>query len=703
MENLWSDSKAAEYVDKYGKQCGEDLALRTYLTSLIGRCDDPVLNGGGSASIKTSVSNILGESKPVIFVKSGWREIAKAGPEAYTGFDLDYLKRLGVLPDLADESLLHELYSHQIDSPDPAAAAETLAHALIPSKFVDCIHNGAILAITNQEGGENISREVLGPDVLLLQYALPIFKFAAAAAAAFAKPSDSKAMIWMNRGLVCWGDTAHESYLTAVDLVTKAEQFLAKHAVHFFPAGKTIPIQEAEKRFDTVAPILRGLLAKPTENPDWPHERCILRPLITREVLELLDSPRGKELCLSSPLALDHLASTGIFPLWIDNPPFGDENQLGSHIAQALKDFSAFHETDTSRSAASTSQNWRPLDSRPRIVLMPGVGIISAAEDAAMADAARDIAHHTLAVKKLIASMRGNYSGMAEADLVDLERRGVQRHSRQKGPKLPLAREVALITGAAGAIGSGIAKELLEQGCHVAVTDLPGKNLDDLLEELFPVYGPRIIGVPLDVTDVDSVSGGFCQVIRAWGGIDLIVINQGIAHVSQLTELNLANFKTLAKINTEGTLLILSEAGKHFKSQNTGGDIVLVSTKNVFSPGANFGAYSATKAAAHQLARIASLEFAPLGVRVNMVAPDAVFSEGRRKSGLWQTVGPDRARARGLNPDALEEFYRHRNLLKSRVTARHVAKAVLFFATHQTPTTGATIPVDGGLPDATPR
>jgi NAD(P)-dependent dehydrogenase (short-subunit alcohol dehydrogenase family) len=181
------------------------------------------------------------------------------------------------------------------------------------------------------------------------------------------------------------------------------------------------------------------------------------------------------------------------------------------------------------------------------------------------------------------------------------------------------------------------------------------------------------------------------------------VINQGIAHVSPLTEVNVAAFKKLAKVNTEGTLLILAEAGRHFKAQNTGGDIVLVSTKNVFSPGANFGAYSATKAAAHQLARIASLEFAPLGVRVNMVAPDAVFSEGRRKSGLWQTVGPDRARARGLNPDALEEFYRNRNLLKSRVTASHVAKAVLFFATHQTPTTGATIPVDGGLPDATPR
>jgi len=94
---------------------------------------------------------------------------------------------------------------------------------------------------------------------------------------------------------------------------------------------------------------------------------------------------------------------------------------------------------------------------------------------------------------------------------------------------------------------------------------------------------------------------------------------------------------------------------------------------------------------------------AEIGVRVNMVAPDAVFAHGDRKSGLWAEVGPDRMRARGLDEKGLEEYYRQRNLLKITVTAQHVAKAVLFFATRQTPTTGATLPVDGGLPDATPR
>jgi NAD(P)-dependent dehydrogenase (short-subunit alcohol dehydrogenase family) len=100
---------------------------------------------------------------------------------------------------------------------------------------------------------------------------------------------------------------------------------------------------------------------------------------------------------------------------------------------------------------------------------------------------------------------------------------------------------------------------------------------------------------------------------------------------------------------------------------------------------------------------VASLELAPLGVRVNMVAPDAVFGEGDSCSGLWETVGPELMRARGLEGEDLEEHYRMRNLLKARVTPRHVANAVLFFASRMTPTTGATLPVDGGLPDATPR
>jgi len=267
----------------------------------------------------------------------------------------------------------------------------------------------------------------------------------------------------------------------------------------------------------------------------------------------------------------------------------------------------------------------------------------------------------------------------------------------------PLKDKVALITGAAGAIGYAVAQALLENGCRLAATDLAGKKLDDFIADLKEIGGERVIGVPIDVTDKASVTNGFQSVIDSWGKINIVVINAGIALVSTLIEMDIEAFRKLEKVNVEGTLLTLAEAGRRFIKQAAGGDIIIMSTKNVPSPSAGFGAYSATKAACHQLGRIASLEFAQYDVRVNMVAPDAVFSEGKYKSGLWETVGADRMKARGIDEKQLQEYYRNRNLLKASVTGRDVANAVLFFATRQAPTTGATIPVDGGLPDATPR
>ena len=270
--------------------------------------------------------------------------------------------------------------------------------------------------------------------------------------------------------------------------------------------------------------------------------------------------------------------------------------------------------------------------------------------------------------------------------------------------------KVAIVTGAAGAIGAGICKALLLNGCRVAAADVARDRLDELVEELRATvsgtgseHEDRVRGVQMDVTEEQSVAAGFEEVGSAWGKVDIVVVNAGIALVASLMEMDVDDFRRLEKVNIEGTLLTIREAGRRMCAQGTGGDIVLTSTKNVFSPGAQFGAYSATKAAAHQLGRIASLEFAPHDIRVNMVSPDAVFGDGERRSGLWATVGPSRMKARGLDEAGLEEYYRERNLLKARVTARHVANAVLFFVTRQTPTTGATIPVDGGLPDATPR
>jgi NAD(P)-dependent dehydrogenase (short-subunit alcohol dehydrogenase family) len=263
--------------------------------------------------------------------------------------------------------------------------------------------------------------------------------------------------------------------------------------------------------------------------------------------------------------------------------------------------------------------------------------------------------------------------------------------------------KIALVTGAAGAIGYGICEVLLENGAIVVATDLPGAKLNAFADDLEQLAPGKSIGLPMDVTDVDSVAKTLDETYAKYGQLDILVHNAGIAHVSKIVDMDIERFQFLEKVNVDGTLIVLKEAGRRMIEKNKGGDIVIMSTKNVPSPSAGFGAYSCTKAACHQLGRIASLEFAPHNIRVNMIAPDAVFSEGKYKSGLWELVGEDRMKARGINEKELHEYYRNRNLLKAAVTGRHVANAVLYFVSRQSPTTGATIPVDGGLPDATLR
>jgi NAD(P)-dependent dehydrogenase (short-subunit alcohol dehydrogenase family) len=221
--------------------------------------------------------------------------------------------------------------------------------------------------------------------------------------------------------------------------------------------------------------------------------------------------------------------------------------------------------------------------------------------------------------------------------------------------------------------------------------------------ELDPKGKGTAAALVMDVTDEASVHAGMDEVCRLYGGLDVLVLNAGIAHVSPLLDLEGAALRRVVDVNFHGYFNVLQAAARLMKRQSLGGNVIVNSSKNVFAPGADFGAYSASKAAGHQLAKVAAMELAPFGIRVNLINADAVFGNAARPSGLWQEVGPARAKSRGLDPAELQDFYRQRNLLKATVTPEHVGNAVVFFATNQTPTTGATLPVDGGVAEAFPR
>ena len=689
-------------VEQYAGRVGEALALRTYTSRLLGSEPALVLHGGGNASVKATWRTVLGEQVPAIFVKASGFDMATIEPEGHPALDLSYLRRLRALASLDDDTMVNEIRTHLFDHRNPTPSIETLVHAFLPGTYIDHSHADAILTLTNQRGGRQLVHDACGPHLVVLDYVEPGFQLALAAAAAVQAVPEAVGLVLMKHGLITWGESARSSYEAHLDTVSRAEAFVRSRA----RKGATVfvsptAVRDARERWATLAPVVRGQLASPTGQNDCPWDRVVLAPQIDDEVIGILASEGAKTAHVTPPLTADHLIRTKSVPLWVDVAGSGEPAAVTAQIRTAIQEYGAAYEAYVARHRDQMQAGLAEFDSLPRVVLLPGVGAIGAGRDVHAATVARDIAVQSLRVKSAVASM-GTYEGLSERELFLMEYRGVQ-HAKLGGGGGALAGRVALISGAAGAIGAGIARGLMEHRCHVAVTDLAGERLDSLARDLNQAFPAHAIAVPMDVTDPASVAAAFRRVSLEWGGVDLVIVNAGIAHVSPLTSMDLDTFRRLERVNIDGTLLVLAEAGRHFAWQATGGDIVLVSTKNVFAPGAGFGAYSATKAASHQLARISSLELADIDVRVNMVSPDAVFGEGARRSGLWAEVGPDRMKARGLDEAGLEEYYRTRNLLKAKVTARHVANAVMYFATRQSPTTGSTIPVDGGLPDSTPR
>ena len=703
MENLWSESAAEGVLQQYSERWGEDLALRTYSARLLGSQSALVLHGGGNTSVKCTKKNIFGEAQEVLFVKASGCDLSSVFPGEHVGVRADELRRLLLLDNLNDKQLATELRRELLRCEDPLPSIETLVHAVISDRFVDHTHADAILILSNQPGGEDLVREALGEDTPIVPYVVPGFELAKTVMKAREQHPEATGMIWMRHGVITWGSTARESYTRMIDLVSRAETFIEERATHELIPESGTSLQIARARLSQVAPMLRGRLAGWSGSSDRPLQRVVLIPLITKDVLRVVDSHRGREIAVSPPLTTDHLIRLKPLPLWIDDPDYEDDERLAHQIDLAVSEYQATYQEYFTRHADTLTDSSEPIDPCPRVVLLPGIGALCAGRDHAAAAVTRDIMAQTLSAKEYIVKMGSTYEGLTEEQLFHMEYHSFQRAKLGGHATLPLAGNVVLISGAAGAIGSGICTRLLQEGAHLIVTDVNPEPLRGLVRELAASYPGRVQEVLLDVTDAKSVAAAFDAASCCFGGVDHVVINAGLAHVASLHEMDLEKFRAVGRVNVEGTLLLLKEAVRHFNNQGTGGNIVLVSTKNVFAPGAGFGAYSATKAAGHQLARIASMEFAKHDVRVNMVAPDAVFSHGERSSGLWNEVGPSRMKARGLEADELEDYYRDRNLLKIRISADDVASGILFFLTRQTPTTGATLPIDGGLPDATPR
>jgi rhamnulose-1-phosphate aldolase/alcohol dehydrogenase len=696
MQSRWEDSEAREFVRRHA-DVGEDLALRVYTSQLIGADPDLVLHGGGNTSVKSRARDLYGEEIDVLHIKGSGCDLASIEPAGLPAVRLNDLVQLRALAALSDEMMVAELRRALLDPAAPNPSVETLLHAFLPHCFIDHSHADAILALTNQPDGEARAKALYGDRVAWVPYVMPGFELACFAAEIYDKSTEVEGLVLEKHGLFSFGETARLSYERHISLVEDAERHILERTEGRRPlnARPVVATRDATE----IAPIVRGALAEPTGDPDRPLKRFVLEHRSNDDIVHFAAAEMGRHLSEAGPTTPDHVIRTKGPYLFVDRPPYGDLGALADRLHAEVAAYRDNYKAYFARNVATKGVSRTMLDPTPRVLVLPGIGIFAVGETRKAARIAADIAEHTIKTKIWAASI-GHYQGLPEADLFDMEYWSLEQAKLGVQAPAPLEGQVAFITGAAGAIGEGVAQVLAEAGANLVLVDVDEERLAAVAERL------DIDSVELhrcDVSDEVDLEESFAFAAKKFGGVDLIVANAGVARTGALEDLELDEFRATIDVNLQGTFLTLREGLRQLRLQGTGGNVVVVSSKNVFAPGAEFGAYSASKAGAHQLGKIAALEAAEYGVRVNMINADAVFGEANNPSGLWREVGPGRARARGLEPDELPEYYRQRNLLKTRISARHVGNAVLFFAAQRTPTTGAALPVDGGLPDAFPR
>ncbi len=418
-----------------------------------------------------------------------------------------------------------------------------------------------------------------------------------------------------------------------------------------------------------------------------------------RDTLACVNAERIARLSQIGPFTPDHLLHTKPWPAYVpvrrlDRPEAvaaSARTAIAAYRERYIAYFDRFHPPGVTR-----------LDPNPRIILVPGVGMFTTGKDRRAARIVRDLYRHTLGVIPGAEAIE-RYKVLAPREICDFEYWPLENFKLLLlPPEKPLSRRIALVTGAAGGIGRGIVQRLAAEGALVALADLDRAKAQALADEINAQAGePNALALALDVTREASVRAAFEATVLAFGGLDLLVSNAGIARSAPVERLTLADWDASLAVNATGHFLVCREAMRLFARQGIGGNMVVIATKNVLAPGKDFGAYSASKAAQAQLSRILAIEGAERGVRVNMVSPDGVFEN----SGLWSVeVRAERAKAHGIPVERIESFYAQRNLLKRSITPADVAEAVVFLASDRSSkTTGAILPVDGGLKDAFPR
>ncbi|HTV20908.1 MAG TPA: bifunctional aldolase/short-chain dehydrogenase [Polyangiaceae bacterium] len=686
------DAPEAEKNRAHYARFGADLADRVYTSRLLGQDPSLVLHGGGNTSVKSRSPEVDGQLIDVLWVKgSGW-DLGSIEPKGFSQCRLAPLRAYCHLPSLSDEAMVAALRSQMLDPSGPTPSVEALLHAHLPGKFVDHTHADAVLAIVDQPDAARRVAELWGARAAFLPYVMPGFVLAQRIVELGIDETSPPLLVLEKHGIFSWGQSARESYERMIDAVSEAEAYVEAQARR--RSTVSVPTRAAaESRAAQIAlaPVLRGALAR--------------REGGLRFAIEFRNSPSIAAFLASeaSPLVTargcitpDHGIRTKPFPAWLDvgeagTLPSADlEQRVVAGLDRFAQRYEDYFDAHRSRSAVPLTR----LDSLPRIVAVPGVGIAGLAKTAAQAAIAADLYEHTVDVVTRAESL-GAYQPASLGDLFDVEYWSLEQAKLgAKRAETGLGGQIAVVTGAASGIGRETAAHFLSLGAHVVLVDRDAAALDEAAAPLLQKFSAAVRTHVADLTSPEQAQAAIDCAVLAFGGLDIVVSNAGNAPSGALHEGAGTELLTQSlEINLLSHQHVARAAAGVFQRQGLGGSLLFNASKSAFNPGPMFGPYAVAKSALVALMKQYAIDLAPIGVRANAVNADRV------RTGLFsEALLEARSKARGITPDA----YFKTNLLGRETLASDVARAFAYLA-GAAATTGAVIPIDGGNAAAFPR
>jgi rhamnose utilization protein RhaD (predicted bifunctional aldolase and dehydrogenase)/NAD(P)-dependent dehydrogenase (short-subunit alcohol dehydrogenase family) len=685
MKSRFEPKEAAFLIQKWassgaGGGIHPTQAMRTLTSRLLGAEPALVLHGGGNTSAKETIHDALGRKIDVLYIKgSGW-DLATIEPAGLPAARMAPLLALRGRAALSDEEMVNELRLALLDASAPTPSVEALLHAFLPAKFIDHTHADAILAIADQENGEEICRSIYERELVWVPYVMPGFDLAKRCAAAFEaarKAGDAATVIVLERhGVFTYGDTAQASYEKMIEVVTRAEDFIAKKRP---PILREPPVRLPNAE-SILFPRLRGVLARLAG--DAPERGPMLTLRQTDEALTFLERKDAHELVQRGCATPDHVIRTKPNALLIADLDFENPDAMTAQLEAAITKFA--HDYDAYFAEMTKQKGPRKkLDPWPRVILVRGVGIITVGKMLRDAEIAADIYEHTISIIQ-DAEAVGKYSPVSREHLFDVEYWSLEQAKIKKVVEAELAGKIAVVTGAASGIGRATAEKFLALGAHVVLAD----------REPVETKHARALAVVCDVTSDESVASLFRSTVSKFGSLDIVVSNAGSAPEGRLdTKDGDEALRSSLDINFLAHNTVARHASEIFLAQKNGGCLLFNASKAAFNPGPNFGPYAVAKTALVALMRQYAIDLGKFGVRSNAVNADRI------RTGLFSPeIIATRSKARGLTPDS----YFKSNLLEREVTAEDVAGAFAYLATARA-TTGCIVTVDGGNAAAFPR